>query len=141
MHVVHAYKIYRPDADGGIPQVIHMLQKIQNKAIKSEILVARYRGPARSDHLDGVPVTAVTSIGTAFSAPLAPLYPFVLRRLARKADILVHHAPFPLTDIWNFSGPAENNGARNILACGSCWAHPFADNLGTHDTCCTLGAN
>lgn len=99
MHVVHAYKIYRPDADGGIPQVIHMLTGTRNKGIDSEVLVARYRGPARTYGLDGVPVTAVASIGTVFSTPLAPSYPFVLRRLARRADLLLHHAPFPLTDI------------------------------------------
>lgn len=104
MHVVHAYKIYRPDADGGIPQVIHMLTGTENKRIESEIVVARYRGRARAYDLDGVPVTAVASIGTALSTPLAPLYLFVLRKLARNADILVHHAPFPLTDIGVFLG-------------------------------------
>jgi|ERR1700687_4135137 len=99
MNIVHAYKIYLPDADGGIPHVLHMLTGTETREITSRILVARYRGFSKTYRVDGIPVTAVASIGTMFSTPLAPLYPFVLRRLATDADVLVHHAPFPLTDI------------------------------------------
>lgn len=99
MNIVHAYKIYRPDADGGIPQVIHMLAGSDNCEIKSQILVARYRGFSKTYELDGTPVKGVGALATVFSTPLAPSYPFVLRKLGRNADVIVHHAPFPLTDI------------------------------------------
>jgi rhamnosyl/mannosyltransferase len=46
-----------------------------------------------------MPVEAVGSLGTLFSTPLAPTYPFALRRRALDFDIVVHHAPFPLADL------------------------------------------
>lgn len=106
MKVVHAYKIYRPDVEGGIPQVIAMLAGSRAE-MTSRILVARFRGWSRHFVMDGTPVTALASLGTLFSTPLAPTYPFVLRRFAHEADVLVHHAPFPLTDIGIATGLSE----------------------------------
>ena len=63
------------------------------------MLVARTRGRSRSETIDGTPVEAVGSLGTLFSTPLAPTYPFALRRRALDFDIVVHHAPFPLADL------------------------------------------
>lgn len=99
MKILHAFKVFPPDLDGGIPQVIRMLSKNDNLRIKSRILVARFRGHARTYSLDGVAVRAVASLGTVLSMPIAPSYPFVLRALAGKADVIVHHAPFPLSDL------------------------------------------
>ena len=52
--------------------------------------------------MEAVPVEAVASLGTLFSMPLAPCYVPGYLRSVRKADIAVHHAPFPFTDaaIW-----------------------------------------
>ena len=99
MEVVHAYKIYRPDADGGIPQVISCLCSTKNPDVRARIVVSRARGPSRSMVFDGIQVDAVGSLGTAFSMPLSPKFPIALHRAAKHADVVVHHAPFPLTDI------------------------------------------
>lgn len=64
-----------------------------------EIVVARRFGRFRKYLFDGAPVTATTSFGTLFSTPLAPTFPSYLIGQAKTADILVHHAPFPLTDL------------------------------------------
>lgn len=107
MKIVHAYKIYRPDVEGGIPQVMALLTGTDTETITNEIVVARYRGWARRFVMEGTRVTAVASLGTLFSTPLAPTYPFVLREHAREADVLVHHAPFPLTDLGIAAGLSD----------------------------------
>jgi glycosyltransferase involved in cell wall biosynthesis len=113
VRVVHAYKIYRPDVEGGIPQVISVLTAPHADVdpINNQILVARDRGLGRCLVIDGTPVTSLTSFGTLFSTPLSPTFPIILRRVARDADVLVHHAPFPLTDI----GIAAGLSARTAL--------------------------
>lgn len=98
MRVLHAYKIYRPDIDGGVPAVIANLVAHTAPDIKQFILTARGRGWGRSIEIDGVPVQAVGSFGTWFSTPMAPDYVPSLIRRARLSDIVVHHAPLPLND-------------------------------------------
>src|SRR4051794_40411228 len=65
----------------------------------NEIVVARRFGWFRRYHIDNTPVTAMTSFGTLFSTPVSPTFPSYLIGRAKTADILVHHAPFPLTDL------------------------------------------
>lgn len=98
MRILHAYKIYRPDIEGGIPAVISSLAQTSDPAISHSILCARRRGSARRYDVDGVPVEAVASLGTLFSTPLAPAYIPVFIRRACAADVVVHHAPLPLND-------------------------------------------
>lgn len=97
--VLHAYKIYHPDVDGGIPAAIATLSASPSPDFSNSILVARARGFAKTYQSGHVPVEAVPSFGTLFSTPLAPTYPLAFLRRAQASDIVVHHAPFPLTDI------------------------------------------
>lgn len=97
IRAIHAYKIYRPDIRGGIPHVIAALGGIDG--IDRQVLVARRFG-LRRRFRDGADfVDAMSSMGTLFSTPMAPAYPWVLARRARRADLVVHHAPFPLVDL------------------------------------------
>ncbi|PZA09400.1 glycosyl transferase family 1 [Rhodopseudomonas palustris] len=99
MHVLHAYKVYRPDVDGGIPEVIAKLTQPSSSGDKAEILVARDRGWPRRFVLDGCAVRAVGSLGTLWSMPIAPGFAFALHRAASRFDVLALHAPFPLNDL------------------------------------------
>lgn len=99
MRVLHAYKVYLPNVHGGIPSVIAMLATLQRLGVKTDVLVACQRGVGCKYEFEGVDVEAISSIGTVMSTPLAPTYPFRLVKRARSTDIVVHHAPFPLTDI------------------------------------------
>ncbi len=99
LKVLHSYKVYRPDVDGGIPYVIATLARLTRERIDNRILVARRKGYFRQLVVDGVPVEAVTSFGTLFSTPLAPTFPGMLASRAGSCDILLHHAPFPLADL------------------------------------------
>jgi rhamnosyl/mannosyltransferase len=107
LKVLHSYKVYRPDVDGGIPFVVATLTGPGAEDIENEILVARGKGFASRYHVDGVPVEAVTSLGTLLSTPLAPSFPFTLARRARSCDIVVHHSPFPLADVAMSALPAN----------------------------------
>ncbi|WP_159006137.1 glycosyltransferase [Bradyrhizobium sp. S69] len=98
MRILHAYKIYRPDIEGGIPAVMSSLAQAFDEHTAHTVLSARRFGAARSYTLDGVPVEAVASLGTLFSTPLAPGYIPAFMQLARSADIVIHHAPLPLND-------------------------------------------
>lgn len=107
MRVLHAYKVYLPGAYGGIPSVIAMLARLSRSDFTTEILVARECGFARKYSFEGVEVEAVSSIGMAMSTPLAPAYPFRFVKRAKASDIVVHHAPFPLTDLGVLLMPKE----------------------------------
>jgi rhamnosyl/mannosyltransferase len=99
MRILHAYKVYMPGVYGGIPSVIAMLAKLPQPEFDTQVLVARERGLARKYKFEGVEIEAVSSVGTAMSMPLAPVYPFRFAQRARASDIVIHHAPFPLTDL------------------------------------------
>ena len=75
------------------------LVRTSDEGLDQSILCARRRGIGRNFEVDGTPVEAVTSLGTLFSTPMAPGYIPAFMRRARLADIVVHHAPLPLTDI------------------------------------------
>jgi glycosyltransferase involved in cell wall biosynthesis len=98
LRVLHAYKIYRPDIEGGIPAVMSSLAQGSDTRTTHSILSARRFGSARRYTLDGIPVDAVASLGTLFSTPLAPGYIPAFVRRVRSTDVVVHHAPFPLND-------------------------------------------
>ena len=107
MRVLHAYKVYLPGVYGGIPSVIAMLARLSQSGFATEILVAREYGFASRYSFEGIDVEAVSSFGMAMSTPLAPAFPFRFARRARASDIVVHHAPFPLTDLGILLMPKE----------------------------------
>ncbi len=108
MRILHAYKVYLPDVYGGIPSVIAMLAMLPRTSFETEVLVACERGFGRRYQFEGVNVEAVSSIGTLMSTPLAPTYPFRLVERARSSDVVVHHSPFPLTDMGGLLIPKES---------------------------------
>jgi glycosyltransferase involved in cell wall biosynthesis len=98
LRILHTYKIYRPDIEGGIPAVMSSLAQGSDQDISHSILCARRRGAARQYTIEGASVEAVASLGTLFSTPLAPGYIPAFVRHAGSADVVIHHAPLPLND-------------------------------------------
>src|ERR1700722_5194936 len=100
MRVLHAYKVFRPDVDGGVPAVITTAAGGSAPEISSCILVARGKaGLGRIYEDNGASVQAVTSFGNCLGMPIAPWFPIALAVEARKADLIALHLPFPLNDI------------------------------------------
>ncbi len=96
LRIFHAYKIYRSDIEGGIPAVISCLA--QDGTASHSVIAARRFGRGKRYSIDNVPVEAVASLGNLFSTPVAPFYIPAFWRGASSADVVIHHAPFPLTD-------------------------------------------
>jgi len=97
--ILHTYKWYWPDTVGGVARVIAMLAKSGAPRFDHSILVSRQAGFTRRSDDCGVPVLAHWSFGTISSTPLSPTFSLALLREARHADLVVHHAPFPLVDL------------------------------------------
>lgn len=96
--ILHAYKIYKPESEGGIPEIISTLTTRNGSEFENSVVVPR-KGASLSYVIDSVPVTSTRSVGSLFSMPIAPSYPSTFIREARRVDLVVHHAPFPLSDI------------------------------------------
>lgn len=96
--ILHSYKSFYPDLFGGIPYVLDRLSRLSPDKFEQSILVTSKatKGP---EVRDGVLVERVHSWGDFLSLPIAPFYPFKLWLRARKSDLIVMHAPFPLADI------------------------------------------
>jgi glycosyltransferase involved in cell wall biosynthesis len=100
MRVLHAYKVFRPDIDGGIVSIIAIACSKSSPDVSSSILVARGRpGFGRTFDSDLVKGRAVASLGTLFGMPVAPGFPIALSAGMRQADVVALHLPFPLNDI------------------------------------------
>jgi glycosyltransferase involved in cell wall biosynthesis len=100
MRVLHAYKVFRPDIDGGIVSVIAVACGAGDPDISSSILVARGRlGLGRRFDFGQVKARAVASLGTYLGMPIAPGFPIALSLALRHVDVVALHLPFPLNDI------------------------------------------
>ena len=103
MRVLHFYKTYYPDTWGGIEQVIRqMCVGTGRLGVTNEVLtLTRDSGPAQIE-FEGHTVHRVrmdfeiASTGFSFAAIRA------LARLARKADVIHYHFPWPFMDIAHF---------------------------------------
>jgi rhamnosyl/mannosyltransferase len=103
MRVLHFYKTYYPDTWGGIEQVIRqMCVGTGRLGVTNEVLtLTRDSGPAQIE-FEGHTVHRVrmdfeiASTGFSFGAIRA------LARLARKADVIHYHFPWPFMDIAHF---------------------------------------
>ena len=61
LRIFHAYKIYRPDIEGGIPAVISCLAR--DGTASHSIVAARRFGWGQRYSIDDAPVEAVASLG------------------------------------------------------------------------------
>lgn len=96
MKILHAFKVYLPDVEGGIPTVIRQLCAGLGDSL---VLATRRFGHPAALRVDGAKVLRTLSLGDALSMPLAPFYPLWFWLMARRADIVAFHAPFPLIDL------------------------------------------
>lgn len=96
--ILHAYKSFYPEIFGGIPYVMDRLSRLCADKFEQTILVTSRtaKGP---ESCEGVMIERVRSWGDILSLPIAPFYPFKLWQAARRAEIIVMHAPFPLADL------------------------------------------
>ena len=92
MHVLHVYKDVYPTIVGGVERHIDDLRRALPD-VRSDVLVcSRSRSTTVIETPHGTEIR-VAELGRILSAPIAPLFPFALRR--RPADLIHVHMPNP----------------------------------------------
>lgn len=100
--VVQINKLFFPWI-GGIETVVRQL--VQGLAKTKEFEVTVLAGNEKKSiktlqyEWSGAKVYKAGSIGIKFSTPLAPLYPFVLRKLIKENEVFHFHVPNPLGEV------------------------------------------
>jgi rhamnosyl/mannosyltransferase len=95
--IVHVYKDFDPPILGGVERHIAMCCRYQRQWADVEAMTCSRTPWTRVEMRDGTRVLEVGEWGRFQSAPMAPLYPWYLRRL--KADVIVVHVPNPTAEI------------------------------------------
>jgi len=95
--ILHVYKDYDPPVRGGIERHVSLMCRYQRKWADVEALVCSRSPFTRRVERDGVEVTEVGELGRFQSAPMAPFFPWHLRR--KHADVLVIHVPNPTAEL------------------------------------------
>ena len=94
VHVLHVYKDVNPPVLGGIEKHIDALRRSM-PGIRSDVLVCARRPRTTSrDVAGGVEVRVAEAPRRLLAVPVAPTFPYWLRRL--DADLVHVHMPFPL---------------------------------------------
>lgn len=101
IRILEVNKAYFPHT-GGIETLVRQYSEELGKYRNIEVrtLVCRDgRGKTYSENINGVKLTRAGSIGTYFSCPLSLSFIKLFRKMARNADIVHIHVPFPLADL------------------------------------------
>jgi len=98
MKILQVNKLYSPHI-GGIERVIQDISEGLRDRYDVQVLVCQPKGPASDEVINGVKVRRSGSLGTYFSMPVSLSFISDFRRMARDADIVHVHLPFPLGDL------------------------------------------
>jgi rhamnosyl/mannosyltransferase len=110
MRVLHCFKVYRPDHNGGIEEAMSRIVAGAPDDFESSMLVCRLRGPGSTIVVDGCEVERTTTYANVSSLPISPGYVLRMRQRIKDADVVVLHAPFPLSDIAIRGALGDNKG-------------------------------
>ena len=100
LEILEVNKAYYPHI-GGIEAIIRQYSQELGKTggAHVRVLVCRDgRGRTIREKMHGVDITRAGSFGTYFSCPLSLSFIAHFRRMAKKADVVHIHVPFPLAD-------------------------------------------
>jgi len=97
MKILHVYKDFDPPVRGGMERHIALMCRFQRQWADVEALTCSRQLWTRRAERDGTRVLEAGEWGRFQSAPLSPLFPYYLRRLA--ADVVVVHVPNPTAEL------------------------------------------
>jgi len=97
--VAHVFKVFIPEVNGGIPEIMRLLAAGLAGRCRSQVLVSRVRGSSTSELIEGIEVHRAAAVKSVWSMPISPSFPFLVWRTARRVDVVDYHAPFPLVDL------------------------------------------
>lgn len=103
MKVLHFYKSYWPDIHGGVAQVIHTLAQHGNAhGIDVEVLALEQTPKGYSCRYNGHTVHKVRQSAEIASAAISHRVFQTFRSLAKTADLIHYHYPWPVMDLAHF---------------------------------------
>lgn len=101
LRILQVNKAYYPHI-GGIESLIKQYSEElgQYNDVEVKVLACRDgRGKTVHETVNGVDVTRAGSLGTYFSCPISFSFIRLFRRMAKNADVVEIHLPFPLADL------------------------------------------
>lgn len=98
LRVLQVNKLYAPET-GGVETVVQHLTEGLRDRVDMAVLCCARKGSGREEFVRGVRVVRAGSFGTFASMPISFSFIFKLRRMAKSADIIHLHQPFPLGDL------------------------------------------
>lgn len=99
MRILHCFKVYQPDQNGGIEEAIAVLAGATPADSHVSVLTCRNRGLGSRVSVNGVLVERTTTFAQINSIPISPTYVWRLRQKLPDVDVVAFHAPFPLIDL------------------------------------------
>ncbi|MBI3117660.1 MAG: glycosyltransferase, partial [Candidatus Hydrogenedentes bacterium] len=101
---LHVYKDFDPPVCGGIERHVALMCRFQRQRAEVEALVCSRTLRTCVVERDGTRVTEAGEWGRLLSAPLAPSFPWLMRR--SNADVVVVHVPNPTAELgWLLARP------------------------------------
>lgn len=100
LRILQVNKAYYPHV-GGIESLVKQYSEELGRfdGVEVKTLVCREgRGKTYRETVDGVSLTRAGSLGTYFSCPLSLSFIGLFRKMAKNADVVEIHVPFPLAD-------------------------------------------
>lgn len=98
LRILQVNKLYHPWI-GGIESVAKTVAENLKDETDMTVLVCQPKGRGARDNVNGVEVIRAGSLGIKFSMPISFSFPFLVRKYAKNADVLILHDPFPLGDL------------------------------------------
>lgn len=98
--ILEVNKFYPPHI-GGIETLVEQRARIfsRNPGVEVRVLVCQEKGGGVTETDGDVPVVRAGSLGTYFSCPLSLSFFWKFRKMAKWADAVEIHTPFPLGDL------------------------------------------
>jgi len=104
MQILHFYKTYLPDTIGGIEQVINQIARgTVSLGVTTEVLSLSPIIVDRTVEVDGHKVHRCRSNFGMASTPFSVSAFLRFRQLAKEADLIHYHFPYPFTDLLHFA--------------------------------------
>ena len=101
LRILEVNKAYYPHV-GGIETLVRLYSEELGRSYDADVkvLVCRdNRGKTVRQRINGVEVTRAASLGTYFKCPISFTFIRLFRKMAKNADVIHIHMPFPLADV------------------------------------------
>lgn len=91
-------KLYHPWI-GGVETIAKQVAEGLKDKAEVSVIACQPKGKGTVEEIGGVTVRKCGSIGIYFSMPVSFSFPFVLKKYAKDADVVIINDPFPLGDL------------------------------------------